>query len=70
MTSLRRGYVSGEALLLPSSDSECKLPRALEFIKAFPDTVLEMLNAGYHDKPFNFSLGPYFRRSSVPNIRQ
>ena len=42
-----RGYVSGEARLLSSGIRS-------SFIKAVSDTVLDMINAAYHDKPLIF----------------
>ena len=51
---LLSGYVSGEARLLPSSDSEYKLLNIFELIKAVSATVLDMTNAVYHDKPLIF----------------
>ena len=47
---INRGYVSGEAGL-PSSGCEYKLLNTFEFIKAVSDTVLDMINAAYYDKP-------------------
>ena len=46
------GYVSGEARL-PSSGSEYRLLSKFEFIKAVSDTVLDIINAGYYNKPFS-----------------
>ena len=59
-----RGYVSGEASL-PSSGSKYELLKMSEFIKAVSDTVLNMINALYHDKPFILS-GLRFETSSSP----
>ena len=42
--------VSEEARL-PSQGSEYKLLNTFEFIKAVSDTVLDILNGIYHDKP-------------------
>ena len=44
------GYVSGE-VRLPSSSSELKLLNTSKSIKAVSDTVLDMINAAYPDKP-------------------
>ena len=49
-----RVYVSGEALLL-SSSNVYKLLNTFEFIKAVSDTVLDMTNAAYYDKPLIFT---------------
>ena len=35
----------------PSISSAYKLLKTFEFIKAISDTVLDMINAVYHDKP-------------------
>ena len=52
MTSLYiyRGFVTGEARL-PSSGSEYKFMNTFEFIKAVSDTVFDITNAVYNDKP-------------------
>ena len=54
------GYVSGEARL-PSSGREYILLNTFELIKTVSDTVLDMINAAYHDKPLIF-IGATFRK--------
>ena len=49
-----RSYLSGEARL-PSSGSEYKLMKTFEFIKAVSDTVIDLKNAGHHEKPLMFN---------------
>ena len=44
-----------EKLPLPSSDSEFKLLKTFEFIKAVSYTVFDMINAVYYDKPLIFT---------------
>ena len=39
---------------LPSSGSEHKSLNTFEFVQAVSDTVLDMTNAAYHDKPLIF----------------
>ena len=48
-----RGCASGEARL-PSSGSQYQLLKTFELIKAVSDTVLDKINAVYHDKPLIF----------------
>ena len=55
------GYVSGEARLLLSS-IEYKLLNTFEFIKAVSDTVFEMINAVYHDKPLIFIGATFWKK--------
>ena len=61
----------GEAFLtlygescLPSAGSEYKLLHTFEFIKAASDTVLDMINAAYYDKPLIF-IGATFQKNLV-----
>ena len=58
-----RVYVWRETRL-PSSVSEFKLLNTFKFIKVVSDTVFEMINAVYRDKPLIF-IGPMFREKLV-----
>ena len=51
---IHQGYVSGGACL-PSSGSECILLNTFDFIKAVSDTVFDMINVVYYDKPLIFT---------------
>ena len=43
-----------------SSGSEYKLLNIFEFIKIVSDTVLDMINAAYYDKPLLFTMAIHY----------